>query len=82
MLGAELVEAHPVVPIAEGHALSIGVFSHRDHLFFGLYADPDALPQVRDLPAALGASLLALERAYALRRTSSVQPSRLVSANA
>jgi diacylglycerol O-acyltransferase len=82
MLGAELLEAYPAVPISEGHALSIGVFSHRDHLFFGLYADPEALPQVRELPAALNASLLTLARAYALRSTSSVQPARLVSANA
>jgi hypothetical protein len=38
----ELLEAHPVVPIAEGHALSIGIFSHGDRLSFGLYADPEA----------------------------------------
>ncbi len=57
MLGAELLEAHPVVPIAEGHALSIGIFSHGEQLGFGLYADPEAFPQVDDLPASLGVSL-------------------------
>jgi diacylglycerol O-acyltransferase len=57
MLGAELLEAHPVVPIAEGHTLSIGLFSYRERLHFGLYADPHAFPQVRELPAALEASL-------------------------
>ncbi len=57
MLGAELLESHPVVPIAEGHALSIGIFSHTDKLSFGLYADPEAFPQVDDLPASLDASL-------------------------
>ena len=57
MLGAELLESHPVVPIAEGHALSIGIFSHTDKLSFGLYADPEAFPQVDDLPATLDASL-------------------------
>jgi diacylglycerol O-acyltransferase / wax synthase len=57
MLGAELIEAHPVVPIAEGHSLSVGVFSHRERLHFGLYADPRAFPQVRELPKALDASL-------------------------
>ncbi len=57
MLGAELIEAHPVVPIAEGHALSVGIFSHRERLHFGLYADPRAFPQVRELPKALDTSL-------------------------
>jgi hypothetical protein len=31
-----------VVPIAEGHALSIGIFSHGDRPSFGLYAAPEA----------------------------------------
>ena len=57
MLGAELIEAHPVVPIAEGHALAIGIFGYRGRLHFGLYADPEALPQVGSLPAALDAAL-------------------------
>jgi diacylglycerol O-acyltransferase / wax synthase len=57
MLGAELVDAHPVVPIAEGHALSIGIFGYGGRLHFGLYADPDAFPQVRQLPEALDAAL-------------------------
>jgi WS/DGAT/MGAT family acyltransferase len=57
MLGAELLEPCPVVPIAEGHSLSIGLFSYRERLHFGLYADPHACPQVRALPAALERSL-------------------------
>ncbi len=57
MLGAELIEAYPVVPMAEGHALAIGIFGYRDRLNFGLLADPEAFPQVRDLPGAMSASL-------------------------
>lgn len=60
MLGAELLEAHPVVPIAERHALSVGIFTHLEKLHFGLYADPDAFPQVSQLPRALDVSLGAL----------------------
>lgn len=63
MLGAELAEVHPVVPIPEGHALAVGIFTYRDRAFFGLYADPEALPDVERLPAALSTSILALERA-------------------
>jgi diacylglycerol O-acyltransferase len=57
MLGAELLEAHPVVPIAEGHALSVGIFTHLERLHFGLYADPKAFPQVSSVPAALDRAL-------------------------
>jgi diacylglycerol O-acyltransferase / wax synthase len=69
MLGAELLESHPVVPLAEGHALSIGLFSYREWLHFGLYAEPHAFPQVRELPGALGASLADLLRAVSPRGT-------------
>ena len=57
MAGAKLDHAYPVVPLAEGHALSIGMFSYRESICFGLYADPDALPEVRRLPAALEVAL-------------------------
>jgi len=57
MLGAELTEAHPVVPIAQGHSLSIGIFRYLQRLHFGFYADPEAFPQVRALPAAIDAAL-------------------------
>ena len=56
MLGAELGAAYPVVPIAERHSLAIGMFSYRDHMFFGLYADPgDVAGGARDArPAGPG----------------------------
>ena len=47
LLGAECVEVLPAIPLSEGHALSIGVFTLRDSVCFGAYADPEALPQVR-----------------------------------
>ena len=46
LLGAECVEVLPAIPLSEGHALSIGVFTLRDRVCFGAYADPEALPQV------------------------------------
>ena len=39
-----LIESYPVVPLAEDHSLSIGMFSYNDRMFFGAYADPHALP--------------------------------------
>ena len=53
VLGCELEEVYSVVPIAQGHALAIGMVRYRRDLFFGCYADPDALPAVHDLPALL-----------------------------
>jgi diacylglycerol O-acyltransferase len=44
MLGCELDEAYPVVPIADEHALSIGMTTVRDRACFGLYAAREALP--------------------------------------
>jgi WS/DGAT/MGAT family acyltransferase len=76
MLGAELAEAHPVVPLSEGHALSIGIFGYRDSLFFGIYADPTALPEARELPAALNASMLALARGARRVEARSRRPNR------
>jgi WS/DGAT/MGAT family acyltransferase len=53
LLGAELEEAYPVVPLSEDHALSVGAFTYRGEAFFGFYADPEALPEVDELPAAI-----------------------------
>ena len=60
LLGCELIEAVPVIPLSDGHALAVGIFSHHDKITFGAHADPDALPSVREFPAALNASLLEL----------------------
>jgi diacylglycerol O-acyltransferase len=57
MLGARLEEAYPVVPLSEDHALSVGVFGYGEHAHFGFYADPGALPDVHDLPAATAAEI-------------------------
>jgi diacylglycerol O-acyltransferase / wax synthase len=44
--GCRLREAYPVVPLADGHTLSIGFTSVADRGCFGLYADRNALPDV------------------------------------
>jgi diacylglycerol O-acyltransferase len=63
MLGCELQEPYSVVPIAQRHALAIGMVRYRGELFFGCYADPDALPVVGELPALLEAEIYALAEA-------------------
>jgi diacylglycerol O-acyltransferase len=60
LFGCELQDVYTVVPIFERHALAIGMIRYRTELFFGCYADPDALPSVHALPALLEAELSAL----------------------
>ncbi len=67
LLGAECVEVLPAIPLSDGHALSVGVFSLRDRLCFGAYADPEALPLARELPGAVAAAADALVRASGVR---------------
>ena len=67
LLGAECIEVLPAIPLSDGHALSVGVFSLRDSLCFGAYADPEALPQARELPGAIAAAADELIRARDVR---------------
>jgi WS/DGAT/MGAT family acyltransferase len=57
MLGCHLEEAYPVVPIADQHALSIGMTTVRDDACFGLYADREALPDADRLAEEVDASI-------------------------
>ena len=49
MLGCELQEAYPVVPMADSHSVSIGLTTVRDEVFLGVYADRQALPDADEL---------------------------------
>jgi diacylglycerol O-acyltransferase len=57
MLGCELEAVYPIVPLAEGHALSIGMTTIHGQACFGLYADHQALPDVDRLAHHLDAAL-------------------------
>ena len=56
MLGCELEESYPVVPIADRHALAIGFTTIKDEGFFGIYADRDSLPDADLLAQCLDES--------------------------
>jgi WS/DGAT/MGAT family acyltransferase len=49
MLGCPLQAAYPVVPLAEHHAVSVGMTTVHDQACFGVYADPQTLPDVHML---------------------------------
>jgi WS/DGAT/MGAT family acyltransferase len=44
--GARLLETYPVVPLADGQGLAVGITSYDGGLFYGFTADRDALPDV------------------------------------
>jgi diacylglycerol O-acyltransferase / wax synthase len=57
MLGCELEEVYPVVPIPDDHAVSIGLTTIKDQAFFGVYSDCQSLPDADLLARAIGESL-------------------------
>jgi diacylglycerol O-acyltransferase / wax synthase len=66
MLGCEMEEAYPVVPIADDHAVSIGMTSVGDKACFGFYAARESLPDADRMAAQVDASIEELlERATA-----------------
>lgn len=42
--GARMLETYPVPPLLEGHPLAIGVTSYDGHVYYGITADRDMLP--------------------------------------
>jgi diacylglycerol O-acyltransferase / wax synthase len=46
MLGCQLQAVYPMVPLADHHAVSVGMITVHDHACFGVYADRQALPDV------------------------------------
>ena len=51
--GSRMLSASPVVPLTRNQALSIGLISYDGGVYFGLYADRDALPDLHILVACL-----------------------------
>ncbi len=58
--GARMLQMYPVVPLAKGQAVSIGLTSYDGGVFYGLNADRDAMPDVDVLAQCLEESLAEL----------------------
>jgi WS/DGAT/MGAT family acyltransferase len=59
-MGARMLDMFPVVPLAGGQAVAIGITSYDGGVHYGLTADRDALPDVDVLAEAMGDSLAEL----------------------
>jgi len=55
--GARMLAMYPVVPLAKGQAVSIGLNSYDGGVFYGLNADRDAMPDIDVLADLIGESL-------------------------
>ncbi|HYM58274.1 MAG TPA: WS/DGAT domain-containing protein, partial [Solirubrobacteraceae bacterium] len=53
MHGCRLIDAYPVVPLSNRHALSVGMTTIGEHACFGLHADPETLPDADALAGDL-----------------------------
>ena len=49
LLGARMLEIHPLVPLAINQALGIALFSYAGNLYWGFNSDWDALPDLHDI---------------------------------
>ena len=47
--GARLLASYPVIPLARGQALAVGLTSYDGGVHFGLNGDRDAMPDLDDL---------------------------------
>jgi WS/DGAT/MGAT family acyltransferase len=73
--GALMLGAYPVVPLAKGQAVSIGLTSYDGGVYFGLNADRDAMTDVDVLAECLQAALAELlDTVPASRRRSRAEP--------
>ena len=58
--GAQMLSMYPVVPLAKGQAVSIGLTSYDGGVFYGLNADRDAMPDIDVLAGLIEESLAEL----------------------
>ena len=55
-----MLSVYPVVPLAKGQAVSIGLTSYDGGVYYGLNADRDAMPDIDVLASCLEDSLAEL----------------------
>ena len=58
--GARMLSVYPVVPLAKGQAVSIGLTSYDGGVYYGLNADRDAMPDIDVLASCIEESLAEL----------------------
>ncbi|HEX3824719.1 MAG TPA: wax ester/triacylglycerol synthase family O-acyltransferase [Mycobacteriales bacterium] len=58
--GAQMVDCYPVVPLAKGQAVTIGLTSYNGGVYYGMNCDRDSMPDVDVLASCIEESLAEL----------------------
>jgi diacylglycerol O-acyltransferase / wax synthase len=74
LLGRELREIYPMVPLARGQALGIAIMSYNGRMGFGLLGDWDAMTDLDDLAGDLHDSLAELAQAAGVKLGGTPEP--------
>ena len=69
-----LREIHPLVPLAAEHAVGVAVLSYDGNVFFGVVADPDAVPDLDVMLTAMAESAACLCEAAASEGAHAAKP--------
>ncbi|HEX4110481.1 MAG TPA: wax ester/triacylglycerol synthase family O-acyltransferase [Solirubrobacteraceae bacterium] len=73
VLGRELQRAYPIAFLPERHALAVAIMSYNGEMGFGLLGDHDAMEDLEQVGAAIGAGVAELVE-LARRETRAAQP--------
>ncbi len=63
LMGARMIEAFPIVPLTRNTSVVVGILSYDGTLYFGLFADRDACPDVDHLAASIDDAFTELSKA-------------------
>lgn len=69
MAGEQVAEVYPAIPLTEQRAVSIGVTSYHGHVFFGIVADREAVPDIDVLGQCICEALEELVETVGPRRS-------------
>jgi WS/DGAT/MGAT family acyltransferase len=67
LLGAQLIDIYPLVPLAKNQALGVATFSYNGGLHWGFNSDWDRVPDLHDLALAVGMQFETLVKAVGER---------------
>ena len=76
VLGRQMVEAHPYVPIGDNVRIAVAIFSYLGRLSFGITADPSAAPDLDVLAQGIRRGLTELEAQSAATRQAGARRKR------
>jgi diacylglycerol O-acyltransferase / wax synthase len=72
--GAEVLEVYPVIPVNEGRLMSVGILTYRDGAHFAVYADPEGLEHLEEMPGLIEDGLVRLESVRQMPRRRAQAP--------